>query len=489
MGTLTADIPRLDTHCPHKLPSSCRLTSTPNCCACADERPHSTTYRVYIDGVGFVQRGTRWQSYCWFCKSFWDARVSAAGLSPSDTKIPEDPGQDEFCERWFEWHRGWRMDGEERVMLEGEPLRDADPGFLPRTREEMERGRRAVLQSDAVRAGRPRETAAEPHVSLEDALDELLEEATEDESEGDEVYEVTTSAAVVPPTAQQENQSRLDEAYAEAQTAVEAAQRVRDRAEARLNNADAELAVVRERLRRIRRQQITAGNFARVFGTREDVNNEDYVSPITSMFIRQAQWGRQNAERQRMLQEQTDALRNFADIREQIAPDAQEDEVARATQAVEAVHREISRQPVTGPPQYIGDSHTFLPPSEALSDLPHTTRLDSIRASLRANPSSFPSYLLPRAAPLEPSFPGLDGDARPAPRPENEMHAKLECKICLQQVADTACLPCGHLSMCEWCAEQWVPTREGDKTRPRDKGVRCPCCRARVKSRVRIYPG
>jgi hypothetical protein len=75
MGTLTAGCPRLDSHCPHKLPTSCRLTSTPNCCACADERPHSRTYSVYIDGVGFVQRGTRWQSYCWFCKGVFSATI------------------------------------------------------------------------------------------------------------------------------------------------------------------------------------------------------------------------------------------------------------------------------------------------------------------------------------------------------------------------------------------------------------------------------
>ena len=73
MGTLTADCPRLDIHCPHKLATSCRLTSTPNCCACADERVHSRTYRVYIDGVGFVNRGTRWQGYCWFCKGMGDS--------------------------------------------------------------------------------------------------------------------------------------------------------------------------------------------------------------------------------------------------------------------------------------------------------------------------------------------------------------------------------------------------------------------------------
>ena len=68
MGTLTAGVPRLAEHCPHKLATSCRLTATPRCCACADVRLHSTTYSVYIDGVGFVQRGTRWQSYCWFCR-------------------------------------------------------------------------------------------------------------------------------------------------------------------------------------------------------------------------------------------------------------------------------------------------------------------------------------------------------------------------------------------------------------------------------------
>ena len=71
MGTLTGDCPRLDAHCPHKLATSCRLTSTSNCCACADERVHSRTYRVYIDGIGFVQRGTRWQGYCWFCKGMF----------------------------------------------------------------------------------------------------------------------------------------------------------------------------------------------------------------------------------------------------------------------------------------------------------------------------------------------------------------------------------------------------------------------------------
>lgn len=68
MGTLTGDQQRLPGQCEHKLPASCRLTSIPNCCACADERAHAPTYSTYIDGIGFVSRGNRWQRYCWFCK-------------------------------------------------------------------------------------------------------------------------------------------------------------------------------------------------------------------------------------------------------------------------------------------------------------------------------------------------------------------------------------------------------------------------------------
>jgi hypothetical protein len=85
---------------------------------------------------------------------------------------------------------------------------------------------------------------------------------------------------------------------------------------------------------------------------------------------------------------------------------------------------------------------------------------------------------------------GLDSDDRPAEAATDEaMTAKLSCKICYCQVADTACLPCGHLSMCRWCADLTVPVRQEDKTRPVERGVKCPVCRSRVKSRVRIYVG
>jgi len=86
-----------------------------------------------------------------------------------------------------------------------------------------------------------------------------------------------------------------------------------------------------------------------------------------------------------------------------------------------------------------------------------------------------------------PEFPGLDGDDRPEPLDDGQLAVKLECKICLSQLADTACLPCGHLSMCSWCADQAIPVREYDKTRPRNRHAKCPICRKGVKQRVKIY--
>ncbi|KAI9747360.1 MAG: hypothetical protein M1835_002131 [Candelina submexicana] len=81
-----------------------------------------------------------------------------------------------------------------------------------------------------------------------------------------------------------------------------------------------------------------------------------------------------------------------------------------------------------------------------------------------------------------------DNDGRPEPKDREEMTMILECKICYDQIADTACLPCGHLAMCQWCAEKHIPSQEKDRTRPR-KLANCPMCRKRVKQKVKIFSG
>ncbi|KAF2086440.1 hypothetical protein K490DRAFT_44215 [Saccharata proteae CBS 121410] len=277
MGTLTAGVPRLDEHCPHKLPSSCRLTARPVCCACQDTRPHCASYSVYVDGVGFVQRGTRWQGYCWFCREFWNNRVAASGLSPPQTRIPEEPDQTEFLDRWYDFHRGYRIlttdDGTEILMdVSGEPLHGVAPGCLPRTLEELRTGRPAALGLSSA----PRQTQASagapegPSESIEDTIGALLDEANAEDAERRDVMNRHLPAM-----------STADPSGSPSSTAGPS-------------------QPPRHTTVQDRRERYMTEDYARVFGTREEMESqgEDYYSPISGMFNRA--WDRyRRAEEQR----------------------------------------------------------------------------------------------------------------------------------------------------------------------------------------------
>lgn len=85
---------------------------------------------------------------------FWNARIAAARISQSDSRIPNVPDQSAFLEQWYAWHRGYRIiknahgTEERQAMGLGERLEDTSPGYLPRTLNEL-------------RAGTSRESAAQ----------------------------------------------------------------------------------------------------------------------------------------------------------------------------------------------------------------------------------------------------------------------------------------------------------------------------------------
>lgn len=91
------------------------------------------------------------------------------------------------------------------------------------------------------------------------------------------------------------------------------------------------------------------------------------------------------------------------------------------------------------------------------------------------------------ARPPSPPLVSLDNQPdRPAPKSEEEMTKVLACQVCYQQVADIAVLPCGHMVMCQWCADVVVPIRHGHiPLRP----TKCPMCRKQVKQRFKIHTG
>lgn len=398
MGTLTGNIERLPGYCEHKLPTSCRLTSIPNCCACADERAHSASYSTYIDGVGFVLRGNRWQRYCWFCKEFWENRVKVSGLRPGQTRIPEVPDQTAFLERWYEFHRGYRIvkkedGGEERVSVLGEDWREVSPGCLPRTLEEMREGRRREEVAAEVQV-QQNINAEDMGPSLDDTLEGMFQAASLEESDegrssaqprqertiaelpaevaprrGSNVhaqvmvpagsrnreYQARRVAALrrelhrmrngiervisglrelgenVPdhsdatnnltelgrtldtinggPSQEEADQalnsvnqltsntaaSQSDRTLANMQARVDVARaqvndarRSRDQAASELDLAENEFQTSNTRLQQLQREQRTAENYMRIFGTREEMaaQGENYESPIGGMFRR-----------------------------------------------------------------------------------------------------------------------------------------------------------------------------------------------------------
>lgn len=470
MGTLTGDTPSLADHCPHKLPTSCRLTATPLCCACQDKRPHSSSYSVYIDGIGMVMRGVRWQRYCWFCKEFWHNRVAATSplMDASETKIPEVPDQTDFLRKWFDYHRGYRLEHKDgldaaadRVEMRCErPWRDVAPGHLP----VVDHAARTMTQQ-VTRTQRSTDEAE--GTSVEATLDELLAAVDAEEE--------TPSTQDPQPRARPASDRRDELTYQlyNAEVHKEECTARRDAALRELEQAEQAVRSVRGRLNQIAREEANAARMARVFGTREDMAQADWVSPLASMFGRAY-------ERYAAAEEvRAEEVRTTSNARS-ILLDANTTATGTAAMREQVRAWELAAQ-----------SHASLSDISA-EEVALVQNFEQNFRIMEAFPGGRDAFLAgmgvrPREVPEQPMRTLDDGDdGRPAPQSEAEMTVKMACKICLQQKADTAVLPCGHLVMCSFCADIWMPSRKDDKTQPA-RTAHCPVCRRHVKKRVKIY--
>lgn len=420
MGTLTGNTPALSEHCPHKLPSSCRLTALPICCACQDTRPHSVSgfYPVYIDGVGVVTRGARWQRYCFFCKEFWSNRLAATDppIEPNHTRIPEIPDQTEFLEKWFDYHRGFKTikgeadeDVERTVEVKPEiPWREVDPGTLP-IKNDVAR----LAKIRHVPVARPEQQG--PNESIESALDALLGEAEGEEAVPHGHLAQAAQPPPPPPAPTRRGPTEADILAAQqAKDRLEEADRMLADVEALHRRLTQELAAAEEQLkerqqeRRIalqenrgahqllrvlgaqgRSTERDAQRLARVWGTMEDIRA--HGSPLTNLF-------------------------NNAYARYQVAEEVRAEE--RASDEMTERQRELLAR--------LG------PWSNRISDADYAAELDAPRKPEEKQQT-------------------LDDEEsnRPPPKTDEEMTVPLICKICLQQPANTAVLPCGHLTMCK----------------------------------------
>ena len=115
-----------------------------------------------------------------------------------------------------------------------------------------------------------------------------------------------------------------------------------------------------------------------------------------------------------------------------------------------------------------------------------TPRMPIVPRLLRQNSEEFwedpEDITFPDISSLESHRQGLDigTDGRPAAKEENELTAKLECKVCMTQIVDTIVFPCGHVVMCRWCADQHVPFGKARQIGYQE----CPVCRKTVTEKV-----
>ena len=355
---------------------------------------------------------------------------------------------------------------EDRIAVIGEPLKDVSPGYLPRTLQELRAGQRNDATRAANRTVTIRTTTSndatgseEPERTLEEAIDSLLEEISDNE-EGDHLTREGVQENDMP-------QSQLSRPLTR-----------------------------REQMTRRLTERLLRENMTRVFGTREEIQSDDYQSPIAGLYTRA--WDRyRQAERQRRegidpadpstLHSAYPALdiqsNNF---HAQLGATNEEDEIIMhiteletgrnggANPASQASSSADTREPANSPASYSEQSRAAT--NERISR--QIAEIQSRDTRRPRTPNQDQPFDLPHM--------GLDSDNRPPPKTDTEMTVKLECQICYSQVADTACLPCGHMVMCKWCADITMPVRHG--TIPR-RPSNCPMCRKKVSQRVRIHHG
>lgn len=353
----------------------------------------------------------------------------------------------------------------------GEPFSEVSPGFLPRTLDQLRANRRndASRPDNVFRRRRltsEEERPAEAQQSIEDALDDLIGELSDEEAP-----ELVSSETPNMNLPRRSSNGGLLRPLARTEVNIQRA---------------------RERL-------------VRVFGSREDVQREDYESPLSTMYNR-AEERYQQAEERRATGETTDPrtrhLQNLPrrerrELEEQILwgvlQDSRRSFLERnqdtyvRSHAAELDSRNLAEPDGTPP----SSNATSTPTStssfrssldQITSDLSRlqaaTDAVANARIALTRQRTPHPLFAEPKQT--------LDQPNRPPPLTDAQMTKKLDCQVCYSQIADIALLPCGHMVMCQWCADVVVPVRHSHiPARP----SKCPMCRKLVKQRFKIHTG
>lgn len=418
------------------------------------------------------------------CLVFWDARIAASCLRPSDTRLPDIPDQTRFLSKWYDWHRGYTLtedvDGTQYPrMLRGEHPSDVGPGHLPRSLDHQEsfaleedlndlhqpsRSPNAGFRDDPSPNEHPippedrlfDSPSASPQVAASDSsrfpFEEVLIPPGRRRQAPSFLQPVLQTYDPRSPLSEQRlmdpHQRPYDAALAsgyqvetEAHMAAQAALIILRNANSCFQRAKDNLDDARRKSRDAQRQVQEYENASRTFGTREQVESQgsDFVSPITTMFV--------NAQRHSTMLEDINS----------IPPVRQLDEGAhshsRPSRPDGSRRNELERPQgimTRSANPYLSNqqNNNRRPISETLETRYATVNpfiSDSVETA-HTNPILLRAedHHLRRRPNRQARNAGLDSDImKPPPKTKAEMAVDMGCKICMEQPASVACLPCG----------------------------------------------
>lgn len=203
-----------------------------------------------------------------------------------------------------------------------------------------------------------------------------------------------------------------------------------------------------------------AERMTRVFGTREDVQRSDYVSPIGAMFERH----RQRYEYAEQLRRNGSDTSNIPLFMPQPRLERLREQAGSTRVQTLGGQPDQTSEPLNDHSLFSSSSSIFRSLQDAVSSIA-TLNASGHEGRVTAN-SQFRSRLAPPPRGLR----------------DEEMFVKMKCSVCQEQVADIALVPCGHMVMCRWCSElheHYIPEN-------RRIANSCPMCRTTIKQRVWI---
>lgn len=266
-------------------------------------------------------------------------------------------------------------------------------------------------------------------------------------------------------------------------------------------------------------------------GSREDVQQEDYESPLAGMFgraygrYREAEAARQAAQMSRnqaLLATAQDG--SYHDLTHrfsasslnplldpamtgtgQQAREGQERVQGHINRLYEAHHVARRMTEYLERPEYqlgpsFGSTQNRLSPQEAgfvagspptipIAELNQQRRRHGFHRQFYTNPFET-SFRVPQDNDLveDTSVNRIDMQtARPTPSKSEDLKVDFGCKVCTEQKINTICMPCMHACMCRWCASIHKDDCRDYEGRWNGTLWKCPICRKQITEVKRFY--